>query len=209
MKKLFIFALPGFMFTQCRRYPDASDLSNNFTVITNYDVTADFASYKTFILPPYVELISNSSGDTILDPQYGDPILASIKSHMEERGYTETPNNHQAHLGIAATVLKDVSMNTGWYPGTWWGYPGWAGCYWYYCGWYPLYPASYSPYSYSNGSLIIELVDLKNPSAPEKKLHVIWTDWNSGALGTTTGDINNALHSIDQAFLQSPYIKTP
>jgi len=207
MKKLLILVIPVIIFTQCRRYPDTSELSTKFIVLTNYDSKADFSSYKTFVMPPYVGLISNTSDDTMLNPQYGNQILSSIRSHMVSRGYTETSNNQQANIGIAATALKEVSLYSGWYAGSWWGYPGWGGCYWYYCGWYPSYPGYYPVYVYQTGSLIIELVDLKNLSKETKKLNVLWTNWNGGALGTTGGDLDNALKSIDQAFLQSPYIK--
>jgi hypothetical protein len=192
---------------KCKKYPDSSELSGSFVVITNYNNKADFTSYATFVLPPYVGLISNISGDTMLDPQPGNQILTSIRAHLEARGYAEVPNNHQADLGIVVEVLQDVSMYSNWYPGSWWGYPGWGGCYWYHCGSYPLYPANYPVYEYNSGSLIIELVDLKIMPRQNNRLPVIWTNWNGGVLGATGANADIALGAIDQAFLQSPYIK--
>jgi Domain of unknown function (DUF4136) len=209
MKKLMVFELLSLaLLSSCYKYPDTSQLSSNFVVLTNYDNAANFKSYKTFILPPYVGLISSTSSDSILDPQYGDQILSAIQTNLTARGYTEVPNNHTADLGVSAVALKETTIVTGWYPGSWWGYPGWGGCYWYYCGYYPIYPPYYTTYVYQTGSLIIELVDLKNlpPPSEGNKLDVLWTNWNGGALGSSSTNLQNALQSINQAFVQSPYI---
>jgi len=206
MNRIISFLIAGLLLAGCYKSPDTSQLSSDFVVVTNFDDKADFKSYSTFVLPPYVGLITSNAADTILDPQYGDQILASIKTHLEARGYNNVTNNHQADLGVSVTALKEVTIVTGWYPGSWWGYPGWGGCYWYYCGWYPTYPPYYPTYVYKTGSLVIELVDLKNVDAAEQKLNVIWTNWNGGALGSSSTNLQNALNSIDQAFIQSPYV---
>jgi hypothetical protein len=204
------FALPVLLviFTvTCKKYPDSSDLAGRYVVITNYSDKANFTGYATFVIPAYVGLISNTSRDTVLDPRFADQILASIRKHLKARGYEEAPNNHQADLGIAVEVLQDVSMYSNWYPGSWWGYPGWSGCYWHHCGTYPVYPSNYPVYEYNSGSLIIELVDLKNLPLQNNLLNVIWTNWNGGALGPAGSDVDLVIGAIDQAFLQSPYIK--
>jgi hypothetical protein len=59
---------------------------------------------------------------------------------------------------------------------------------------------------YQTGSLIVEIVDLKNITKPGDMLDVLWTNWNGGALGSTSTNLENALNSINQAFIQSPYI---
>jgi len=207
MKRLFFFVLLAVFFVGCYKYPDTSQLSTNFVVVTNYDNTADFTSYKTFVLPPYVGLISSTSNDSTLDPQYGDQILNTIATNLTNRGYTEVNNNHTADLGIVATAFKDVTIISGWYPGGWWGYPGWGGCYWYYCGYYPIYPPYYPTYVYETGSVVVELVDLKHVPAGEAKLDVVWTNWNGGALGSNSTNLQLALNAINQGFTQSPYIK--
>lgn len=208
MKRTFMLpALLVICMVKCRKYPDSSDLSGRLVVMTNYNNTANFTGYATFVLPTYVGLISNTSRDTVLDPQFGNQILATIRTHLKARGYEEVPNNQQADLGIVVEVLKDLATYSNWYPGSWWGYPGWSGCYWFYCGSYPVYPANYPVYEYASGSLIIDLVDLKNMPPQNNRLHVIWTNWNGGALGTTGSGVDITLGAIDQAFLQSPYIK--
>src|SRR5579864_3647964 len=207
MKKILFGIIIIAMSAGCYKSPNTDQLSSGLVVLTNYDSGIQFNGYKTFVLPPYVGLISNSSSDTILDPQHGDTILNEIKTNLENRGYTEVPNDHEADIGVGVTALKEVTLVTGWYPGSWWGYPGWGGCYWYYCGWYPWYPPYYPTYVYQTGSLVVELVDLKNVDKPGDKLDVIWTNWNGGALGSSATNLQNALNAINQAFVQSPYIK--
>jgi hypothetical protein len=206
MKKILLPILIAVLFAGCYKAPNYNQLSSNFIVLTNFDSSANFKDYKTFVMPPYVGLISNTSSDSILDPQYGDTILSLVISNLTTRGYTQVPNNHLADLGVAVTALKEVTIYTGWYPGSWWGYPGWGGCYWYYCGWYPWYPPYYPTYVSQTGSIIVELVDLKNINKPGDRLDVIWTNWNGGALGSSNTNLQNALNSINQAFVQSPYI---
>ena len=121
MKRIFFLVLWISLFLACYKSPDTGKLSSDFIVVTNFDNKADFNSYKTFVLPPYVGLIDSDPKDSILDPQYGDQILNSIKTHLEARGYTEVPNDHLANLGVAVTALKEVTVSTGWYPGSWWG----------------------------------------------------------------------------------------
>ena len=190
----------------CLKEPDLSQLSSDFIVITNYDKNAVFTSYQTFVMPPYVGAITDNPKDSVLPESSGDTILAQVSKNLTARGYTQVTRDKSPNLGVVVTALKNTTIVTGWYPGGWWGYPGWGGCYWGYCGGYPWYPAYYPTYVYQTGSVIVELVDLKNVKAGENKLNVIWTNWNGGALGSQSSNLANALKSIDQAFVQSPYI---
>jgi hypothetical protein len=205
---LFLPALLTIFVARCRKHPDPVELSDKLVVLTNYNSKANFSGYTTFVLPPYVGLISQFSTDSILDPRFGDQVLTAIRTQLTGRGYTEVPGNQQADLGIVTEVLKDVPMSSSWYPGSWWGYAGWGGCYWRFCGMYPIYPASFPVYVYNSGALIIELVDLKNIPQQNNRLNVIWTNWNGGAPVTIGPNMENTLGAIDQAFLQSPYLKT-
>ena len=73
--------------------------------------------------------------------------------------------------------------------------------------WYYPYPVVYS---YSVGSLLTELVDLDAPAASkaDAKLPVLWTAYMSGLLsGSDKFDTQLAVRAIEQAFVQSPYVK--
>ncbi|MBP8767895.1 MAG: DUF4136 domain-containing protein, partial [Parabacteroides sp.] len=96
------------------------------------------------------------------------------------------------------------------YPYWWWNYPGyWSPGYWGpgWGNWYYPYPVVYS---YSVGSLLTELVDLDAPAASkaDAKLPVLWTAYMSGLLsGSDKFDTQLAVRAIEQAFVQSPYVK--
>lgn len=85
-----------------------------------------------------------------------------------------------------------------WYD--WW-YGGWYGGYW---GWY--YPPYYTVSSYTTGSVIITMADPNLESAINKSP----TIWISAANGLVTGynDVDRVVTAINQAFVQSPYLKT-
>lgn len=207
MRKLLFAALLISVLTSCKKLPDTGRLSNEFVVLTNYDTKADFTSYKTFSLPPYVGAITDNPKDSILDPVIGNQLIQKVEENLTARGYTKVPRENNPDLGISITAIKNISIYSVWYPGGWWGYGGWGGCYWYYCGYYPIYPPGYPVYYvYETGSVIVEMLDLKNASHEEDKLNVLWTNWDGGALGATSDNVTNALNSIDQGFIQSPYI---
>mgnify|MGYP001359682868 CR=1 FL=1 len=208
MRRLIIIFLVFITLSSCRKTPDLSELSSQFIVLTNYDVNADFKGYGTFVMPEYVGAISDNPKDSILSDELGDPILDKVRENLTARGYTEVDKDNNPDMGVAITALKNVTLvGGGYYPGGWWGYPGWGGCYWYYCGYYPGYPPYYPVYyTYTTGSVIVELVDLKNITPDVDVLDVLWTNWNGGALGETSSDLDNALNSIDQGFIQSPYL---
>jgi hypothetical protein len=84
------------------------------------------------------------------------------------------------------------------YPGYWWGYYGW------YYPYYPYYPYSYS-YSYSTGSLVMDLVDVKNVPPGQERARVLWTNFSNGVLGVSSTTAL-AVDAVNQAFAQSLYI---
>ena len=110
--------------------------------------------------------------------------------------------------------------------GAWWGAPGYAGApsYWGYptAGYYA--PWSYSTVAYKAGTLIIEIVDLRDgvvvgaldasvgPPGAEAGasggLKVIWAAYAHSVTTSLLGSFGpEALAAIDQAFLQSPYLQ--
>ncbi len=78
-----------------------------------------------------------------------------------------------------------------------------------YWGWYyPYYYPWTVAYSVTTGSVIAEIIDLKHVNE-NQNLEVTWTMSLNGALGSSTStNLQRALDGIDQAFTQSPYLKT-
>ena len=63
-------------------------------------------------------------------------------------------------------------------------------------------------YTIPTGTIILDMIDLKNAEA-NQKLYVPWGSVMSGGLGNTSNDLQLGIEAINQAFTQSPYVQTP
>lgn len=190
----------------CRKEPDLSQLSSNFVVQTDAAKGVAFENYKTYYISDTVALISSSKTDTLLPADAALQIVNTIKSNMDARGYTFVPKALKPDLGINTIAVKDVDVGVV-YPGWWWGYPGyWDPWYW---GWYyPYYYPWSVAYAVTTGSVIGEIIDLKNVNT-DQKLQVVWTMSLNGALGSSNAsNLQRAIDGVNQAYMQSPYLTT-
>lgn len=179
-------------------YTEESDL-----VLTNYDNTFDFAGKATYSLPSQIVKIT---GDPTAPPEYikdiyGIPILAEIEANMAALGWTKVDVNASPDLQLLPAAWTTTTIV---YGGYWGGYYCW---YWpYYCGgggWY--YP--YSPVSsYSSGTMVMTMVN-PNQESTDGSLGLVWTSAMNGLLSGTY-EIDRLKKGINQAFAQSPYLKT-
>ena len=205
MKRTY-FLIPIFSvaFFACRKTPDTTPLTTGFVVQTSKDANANFGDYKTYFISDTIAYISTSLTDTLWIGPDAKKLVDAVKTNMEARGYTFVANNH-AHpdLGLGLTAIKDLNITVV-YPGYWWGY--WGGCYWGYCG-YPPYYGYGAIYSIPTGTLVLDMIDLKNAVA-NSELSVPWAAVMSGGLGYTSDDLQLGVEAINQAFQQSSYIQT-
>jgi hypothetical protein len=92
----------------------------------------------------------------------------------------------------------------GYYWNYWWNYWGWWG-YWG-PGWNPRYPWGGGVYSWTTGTVIIDMLNpISNPVFPN-----IPAVWNAMFNGLVSGSDESILRrietNIDQAFIQSDYL---
>lgn len=193
MKRLLMFAGMALALASCRNLPDFNELTYKAIVVTNHDANADFADYQTYYLPGEIRQISDNPNDTLLSNVLAAPILAAVDQNMQDRGYTKTTSILSADIGLDIVVIKVTNVTT-LYPGYWWGY-------W---GWYPYYPYSYT-YTYSTGSMVMDMLDLKNIPPGGNKVNVLWTNFSSGVLGVSSTS-KLAVDAVNQGFKQSEYI---
>jgi len=192
------------MLAGCYKDPLYDELSSNFTVVTNRDTKAVFSSYKTYYISDTVAYASSKPTDSFLVGAEAKMLVDAVKSNMLARGYTFVPRTAKPDLGVSLGAIKDVDVGVI-YSGGWWGYGGWYGGYW--GGYYPYYPYYGIPYAISQGSVVIDMFDVKN-SAASHKLTVIWNLYSNGGISTTTSiNFQRGVDAINQAFTQSPYIK--
>jgi hypothetical protein len=137
-------------------------------------------------------------------------IIEVLTNEMTRCGYTEVENRNEADLGLIATYIKRTSTYIDYnYPYWWYDfYYYWPLDYWdpYYNGWYPYYPYP-ATYSYTTGTLAIEMIALKKADNTAQKLPFVWTAYMVGIESSNQINIANSVAGIYQAFEQSPYIK--
>jgi len=205
--KLTLVAVGIVAMVSCSKYPSASSrLLEDLAVLTQYDVNTNFGLYKKFSIVDSVYYVSGKDSGKVLTPET-TAILNQIIGNMQARGYqTVDKKTGNPDFGINVAAIKTTTV-TVFYPGWYWGYPGYyPPGWWGYDGgyYYPYYPTYYS--SYSAGTLIIEMVNFK-AITEAGQIPVVWDVFIRGLL-TNTHTLSDVTSSIDQAFTQTPAIKT-
>lgn len=207
LSKLIITIFCVILITSCVKLPNTNQLSNKFFVATQYYPEADFQEYATYYVPDSINVASNDKDDpnSISDARAKE-VLAEIRKNMTDRGYKLVSTKDSADLGIPVTLFKTTGLvSSGYYPGYWWGYPGYPGGGFWGCPgcgyWYPWPGVTYS---YTTGTLIIEFLDLKNSS--DEQITIIWNSV-MGDVYNTSQPTAEAIDAVNQSFVQSPYIQ--
>jgi hypothetical protein len=170
-------------------------------VYTNYDNGYDFKAKGTYALPNEIVKITGEPGEPpeYVSAIYSVPILAQIDANMAALGWTKVDVNAGPDVQILPAAWTTTTLVGGYWGGYYcWWYPYYCGGGWY----YPYYPVS----SYSTGTLVMTMVD-PNLSSTDDSKRVIWSSAINGLLSGTY-EINRVKKGIDQAFTQSPYLKT-
>jgi hypothetical protein len=191
-----ILGLGMIMTLSCTKYPPSSErLLEDLAVITQYDTSVDFNQYKTYAIPNFVVKIT--AKDTTNDTGTASlAVIAQIKKNMADRGFTEVAATANPDFGLQVIYYQNTTIYAyygGYYGYNWWGY------------YYPYYPVYYS--SYTTGLCSMELIDLKVlPPNPNQR----YLRWNGYIRGLMTGNhtLDEIKRSIDQAYIQTPQLKT-
>ena len=189
-------------------------------VATVYDKGANFQEFTTFVMPDTIvhikDTLDNNKNDE-LSRSYDDFILGEVRQNMLDLGFVEETNPVINHPDLVLTVSAMATTTYyawNYYPYYWYWYGGW---YWwyknsdYYYPWYPYYPWYGTSYisSYSTGSVIMNLSDIRNTTEETDSIQVVWLGVLNGLLGSTNkADIQSRLdYGINKAFEQSSYLK--
>lgn len=195
------------LLTACSKYPPGvTRLQEDLVVYTQVDIEKDFNQFKTFSIVDSIAYIDDKDSGHVLNAD-AQAVLDQIILNMQNRGFVKVDKGANPNLGITVSVIKTTNT-TVYYPGWWWGYPGYYyPGYWGYPGYsyyYPYYPAYIT--SYSSGTLLIDMLDFVNITDDEK-IPVAWFAYIR-ALLTGGHTIEQVKMSIDQAFTQTPQLKT-
>lgn len=193
-------------FTSCSKQPlDNLTQEESRIYITNYDSTANFASFRTFSVSDSVVFVNNGRSSKELTAA-DQAFLTAAADRMKAAGYTQVSKQNNPDVGINVTRINNTSTGViaynnyyndygGYYDPYYWG-SGFGG-YGYYT------PYSYATYSIREGALSIDLLDLKNASV-NNRIKIAWTGLIRGS-GIFSGDANQ---QVKMLFDQSPYLKT-
>jgi hypothetical protein len=185
-------------------YPDGAEYVNELDIVYSvYDQDFDFQAKGTYSLPDkIVKITGDDEGiPEFVDDRYAQPTLAQIDKNMKALGWTK----------VGADVADVQILPAAWTTTEifYWGYWGdyWCWYYPYYCGgygwYYPYYP---TVSSYTTGTVLMTMVDPKSESAIGSK-KVVWTSAINGLYQGSYSE-SRVSTAIDQAFTQSPYLKT-
>ncbi len=191
-----------FLLSSC--YTDYGLTTEDYDVVyTKYNPETNFSSYKTFVMPDSVfHLIGEGEEDNI-SRQFDGLILNLVAQNFENRGFVRVNDVDSADAVVVVSVSDDTYSGAVYYP-PYWGYPGW-GWDWYY---YPPYWGDVTYYEYNTGTIYIQFANMENVDGE----NILYTDWMAIANGLLSSNIvqtqNRIEKSINQAFAQSPYLKT-
>jgi hypothetical protein len=175
--------------------------------ITNFDSTANFASFKTYSIVDSVAVIENNKLVDKAKATYDVQLLNAIKASMSERGYQLVDKAAKPDLGINVSRVSNTYSGVMSYPDYWGYYDSFYDpYYWGYSG-YGYYPPvySYGVYQISEGGLSVEMLDLKDASSNGNNIKPVWT---ALARGTGVFNSSNADTQVKAFFTQSPYLKS-
>lgn len=204
MKRILLMALPALLLGSC--YPAGPEYVEDLDVVySTYDEAYDFQAQNTYSMPDKIVVdVVIDRGDTTIEymnAALATPILNAIDDNMEAKGWSKVniANSPDVIITLAA-ISSTTYYYSYWYD---WYYGGYYGGYW---GWY--YPPYYSVSSVTTGSLVITMAD---PSLADQipigKSPLAWLAVANG-VASGYGDITRVTKAVDQAFAQSPYLKT-
>jgi hypothetical protein len=197
-QKLFILFVSVLLIGGC--YPAGPEYYEDLDVVaTSFERDFDFQTPSTFTLPDKIVKIDGGlvSGE---EPEYlpsatAAQILSRIRTNMETLGWVYEADPEKADVAVLPAVWTNTTVFY-WYDYWCWYYP-------YYCGWGWGYP---SVASYTSGTLLMAMTvndEVLYPSGPYR----VWTGAVNGLLSGAY-NVSRVNNGIDQAFLQSPYLKT-
>jgi len=199
MKIKIAFVVLAFLIAGC--YPEGPEyVEDTDIVLTNHNYDYSFTGKDTYSMPDKIVKITGNLTDgdapVFIPDVVATQILARIESDMSKLGYTRVAieANPKMLLTPASWETTTIFMYYDyWY--WWWGgyYPGW--------GYPPMYVSSYT-----TGTLVMSLIDPTVESANGNPI----PQWTGAINGLLTGTYNASRvnKAIDQAFTQSPYLKT-
>ena len=209
MKRILFISTLALLALACHKEPYSQDGDGEYLVYTSPAKDVKFSDYRTFDIADSVLVIGQTKKPYYSQSNNALALIQAFRTNMEKLGYIYTPDNPDADLGIQMTYVVKTERYVQYYndPYWWLDYPGyWSPGFWgNYQGFYYPYPVTYT---YSTNALMIDMVNLTIPKTGNEALEVVWSTYIGGpSTGSITTDVDMMKAAIDQAFVQSPYLK--
>ncbi|UTW66908.1 DUF4136 domain-containing protein [bacterium SCSIO 12643] len=183
-------------------YPEKDRTIEDFDLVgTRFADNVNFDDYKTYHLYDSVVIVYDTTEEK---PDYpkeeADIIISGIRQNMMNYGWVEVAQGDTPDVYLEAAVWTNKIVGASYYPG--WGYPGWGwNPWWGYPGWGVSY------YSYTTGTVLMSMMDVKNYDYSDKPAQVIWTGGLNGLVSSSNNNnLSRIEYSVNQAFTQSAYL---
>ena len=174
--------------------------------ITEHDSSVNFSSYQRFRITDSVNVIRDGSLQKRDYTSYDSALIAEIREVMIQRGFQpETDQSKTPDIGINISRITTEYTGIIDYSNYWGGYGSyWDPFYWGYGGYGYSFPYAFGTYTFREGALSVDMIDLKNPDTATNKLVSIWTGLARGTGIFNGANINEVVRAL---FSQSPYIQ--
>lgn len=208
-------------------YPDKIEEIEDLDLVqTQYDASFSFGDRNYYLLPDTIPLITDNPSYVKSENELAleQAIIDEIEFQMNSAGYTrlaeeDTTDSEKMEKALIVLPTRGTVTYTEYY----YDYYYYGSNYWdfyygfnyYYPGysWNNFYPWGYpSSYSYSIGTVIIEMIDPSQPfrvddSNEEVSYTVRWLAILNGLAESSLENTENRIKDgIEQAFNQSPYL---
>lgn len=211
MKKILFISAAVLLLAACHKEPYPQDGDNGYLVYTSPGKDVNFKNYKTFDIADSLLVIGEKDKPVYSQTQSALALIQAYRINMEKAGFIYTPSNPDADLGVQLTYVIKTERYVKYYddPYWWLDYPGyWPSGYW--GNWTGYYYPRPVVYTYTTNALLADIVNLTGEQDAGKPLEVLWTSYIGGPASSSLQlDIQRLTSAVDQAFVQSPYLKGP
>jgi hypothetical protein len=182
------------------------------TIVTRYDESFDFEGVQTYVMPDTVVYVPEVSIKSESREEFDEAVLKQVAENFEKMGYIRLEENadgsEDPDVIVTISLMERDIYAVYPYPGAWYDYWDWYdwgywGFPWIGPGYSPYYPPYWGVYSYSTGTLVVDMIQ---PVQIDEENHVP-VIWNGLFNGIASYGLNERmLNGIDQIFEQSPYL---
>jgi hypothetical protein len=192
--------------TACQSADELSTQLPGAVLTTVYNGPA-LAAARTFALPDTViDLPANSA---TIGHESAAAIVTRVRSHLLRLGWTDIGRSIIAKPDVIVLIAASERLQTGW------AYADWYGAWGYLPYWGPAVgstsawgvPGGAIPFSFAAGTVLVTMLDLRNQRSNVDDIPLLWAAAVDGVITGPTSTLDRALLGIDQAFVQSPYLR--